>query len=271
MGLMWSWVLGLALAAEPGGLPVVVDPPALSVERVIPWAELGLLEAAAESPALGPDRLAVGPDGALAWFNVATAEVQVLDGLVYPVPRCDGLLFLDADTLVVLDDAARQLVVLDLDGTTSWFAMPRMVPPGGTLSRWGHTLVSVDAFGNGHAVAQVSAEGQLQTWAGPRLLNPSHRVERERRAADTVLRLDGEVVKTSPYRMSGRVLGDWLLIEERAPEQAIRTLVPLDGGASVALAAERLYAPSSDLAAGFGRLVWMRPAVDGLHLVEVSP
>ncbi len=269
---MGSWMciaLALASAAERMDVAPTVGPPNVQVERVIPWSELGLVAGGVESLTLGPDRVAVGPEQAMAWYNTATREVQVLDGLVYPVERCDGLVFVDSDTLVLLDDGARALTVLSLDGKTETVPLPRLVPPGGNLVFDGSTLLSVDSFGNRHAIYDWA--DRLVSARGPQLRPPVLRVERERVAeADTVLRVEGREVARSPYRMSGRLFEDWLLIEERAPDAAIRTLVALDGSASMLLPEGRLYAPTLDLAAGWGRLVWMRPLADGLHLVEAG-
>lgn len=267
----------LALAAEPvlvGG-PNPGGPAPSTVEIVLSWAEVGLRPAVPESPAIGPDLLALGPEGAAAVYDPLGRRVVVVGGRAFPVAGADGLAFTAAGVLLVMDGTARTLRAYDTDGALlDEQAFPGLVPPGGTLSVTGgafdtSAVLSVDAFGNGHPLAAVSAAGALSAPTGAALVPPTRRVVR----TGTSLLVDGARVATLDGRGGGRLFGDWLLVEAMNDGAVSRTAIPLDGGAAVTLPVRgRVYAPSQDVAVGpDGSLGFLDPRADGLYVVRVAP
>lgn len=266
------WLVPLSLAAE----PVVVGtadprgPAPLRVEVVLSWGDVGFAAAAEESPAIGPDILALGPDGAAAVYDPLGRRVIVAGEGAFDVAGADGLAFTAAGVLLVMDGSARVLRAYDTGGALlDEQGFPGVVPPGGTLSVEGAVVVSVDVFGNGHPLATVTSAGALTAPKGPSLLAPSRRVMR----SGTSIVVDGQSVATVGERGGGKLFGDWLLVESVERGSVSRVAIPLEGGVSVALPVRgRLYAPAQGVAVGpDGELGWLDPRADGLHIVRVAP
>lgn len=270
---MSVWMVSMALAAEPVVGVGTSDPQAPELDRteiVLGWDEVGYREAAPESPALGPDRLALGPDGAAAVYDPVHKRVVVVGGAAFAVPAADGIGFSARGFVLVMDDGSRRLRAYRTDGTLlDEEAFPGVVPPGGALRVEGALVTSVDAFGNGHPLATVGDNGALTRPAGPSLVPPARRVVRSGQA----LLVDGRAVATVGGRGGARLLGDWLLVESMDDGVLTRRVIPLDGGETVAVPLDgRLYAPTEDVAVGpDGDLAWMRPMSDGLRIVRVTP
>ncbi|MFN7143623.1 MAG: hypothetical protein ACK4YP_07610 [Myxococcota bacterium] len=269
---MSLWIVSMALAGEPvvvGG-PEPIAPALQRSEIVLAWGEVGLRPAVPESPAIGPDRLAVGPDGRSAVYDPLGKRVLVVGGASIPVPAADGLAFTAAGILLVMDDRARLLrAYRDTGAFVAELPFPGVVPPGGTLAVDGASVLSVDVFGNGHPLATVSTSGALQAPSGPALVPAARKVVRN----GTSLVVDGRAVATVEGRAGGRLVGDWLIVEAMDDGAVTRAAIPLDGGSPVSLPVRgRLYAPAQDVAVGpDGDLAWLDPRADGLHLVRVSP
>ncbi|MDP2315190.1 MAG: hypothetical protein Q8P41_19985 [Pseudomonadota bacterium] len=271
------WLVPLSLtpmsfAAEPVlvGSPQSRVPAAITVEVVLSWNEVGFRSAAPESPAIGPDLLALGPDGAAAVYDPIDRAVVVVGGKSFPVAGADGLAFTAAGVLLVMDNAARTLRAYDRGGALlDEQAFPGLVPTGGYLAVSGAAVLSVDAFGNGHPLAVVSTAGVLSAPKGAALVPPARRLVR----TGSSLLVDGTAIATFTGRGGGRLFGDWLLVEAMNDGTVSRTAIPLDGGPTVSLPVRgRVYAPSQDVAvAPDGALGFLDPQPDGLHVVRVAP
>ncbi len=271
-----AWTSGLAaFAAEAGSAS-------------IPWSDLLLVAAMPESPALGPDLLAAGPEGQIALWNPATAQVHVYPSLdavrasdaasSFAVPAADALAWTDAGILV-LDDGRRRL---DLYASTGQLVdsvmLPGLVPPGCQLDVDGDVVRAVDVFSNSRGIANVSSSGFAPApglaLQGPSLVVRWDQESRVLTAGDRELRLP-HALKASG-RIQSRGAHRWLVIEavvSDSPIRVSRQALSLRTGKVVNLpVAGRLYAPGSDLSVdGHGHLVWMAPMADGLHMGEVTP
>lgn len=267
---MALWMVSMALAAE----PIVVTaggggPAPLRSEVVLTWAEVGLRPAVPESPAIGPNLFAVGPAGSWAVYSPVGKRILTATS-AWPVPGADGLAFTESGMVVVMDDRARTVRVFGEDGEIfDTLPFPDIVPVGGTLAVVGVSVLSVDAFGNGHPLATVDDRGTLRAPTKTTLVAPSRRVTRS--GASVVV--DGRTVATVSGKGGARLLGDWLLVETLGESGASRAAIPLDGGAALTLPVRgRLYAPTQDAsAASDGSFGWIDPRTDGLHVVVVTP
>ncbi|MDP2309621.1 MAG: hypothetical protein Q8P18_26610 [Pseudomonadota bacterium] len=261
---------GMSLAAEPAraGVPDPAGPPPVSLDLVLSWSEVGLRPAAPESPAIGPELLALGPDDAAAVYDPLRRQVVVVGGRPFRVPGADGLAFTSAGILLVMDGSARSLRTYDTDGTLlDEQAFPSIVPPGGSLAVDEPLVLAIDPFGNGHPLALVTMAGSLSPPQGASLVPPARRVVR----SGTSLVVDGETIATFEGRGGGRLLGDWLLVEAVNDGAVSRMAISLEGRVTVSLpVGGRMYAPMQDVAVGpDGGIGWLDPQADGLHLVRV--
>lgn len=263
----------LSFAAEPivvggGGGP---DVGGLREERLVGWDQVGFVPSRPESPAMGPDRLALGPGGAAAVFDPVSHRVLVIGGGSFAVTGLDGLAFTSSGVILVMDDGARRLTAWDPSGALlDQRAFPGLVPPGGTLVVDGDLALSRDVFGNDHPLATVGSSGALTAPDAAALLAAPRVVQR----VGTQIRVDGvTVAEVSGERGGARLLGDWLIVESLAAGVVTRAAISLDGGTRVNLPARgRLYAPTEDVAVSpEGELGWIDPRTDGLHLVRVTP
>lgn len=267
---MALWMVSMALSAEPIVVTTASGGPApLRSEVVLSWAEVGLRPAVPESPAIGPNLFAVGPAGSWAVYSPVGHRILTATS-AWPVSGADGLAFTESGMVVVMDDRARVVRIFGEDGEIfDSLAFPAIVPAGGTLALRGATILSIDAFGNGHPLATVDDRGALRAPTKTTLVAPSRRVTRS--GASVVV--DGRTVATVAGKGGARLLGDWLLVESLGDNGASRAAIPLDGGAALTLPVRgRLYAPAQDAsAASDGSFGWMDPRTDGLHVVVVTP
>lgn len=241
-------------------------------EVVIPWSALAFQAARTESPAVGPDLLAVGTRARVAMYDAVDDSVTIVGAPVAPfsVGHADGLAVSNAGQVVVLDDSAREVRVYAADGgRVSAMGLPGVVPADGTLAIDGQTLLSVDIFGNGHRIATLSVSGELGKTTGPAMQVPTHDI---RRSGGTIS-VDGREVATRTGRVGARSLGRWLLVEAMDEGTVTRDAILLSDGTTVSVPVRgRMYAPRLDIAsAGDGTLAWMDPRDDGLHVVTVTP
>lgn len=278
LGIVLPW-LSIAqaaappLVAEPRGGAVTVprpDLPALDTTLVLPWSSVGFRAAAPESAPVGPDLVALGPDGAWAVWD-PVRHVVLGAGFSLAVPHADSLAYTEEGDLLVLDDGARTLAryTLPAGALAARVPLSGLSPVGATLDREGELAVGRDVFGNLHPLADLSAGG-LDAATGPHLLPPAHQA---RLQAGRVT-VDGAAL--GPVAAVGaRVVGDWVVIEGGARGAVTtRTAISLVTGREVGLPARAgaRYRPSVDVAAGpDGDLVYLEPAADGLHLIRVSP
>lgn len=253
---------------------------------LLDWRELDLIPAAPEMPAMGPDRLAAGPDGQLALWNPADALLRVYpsvdaalagdSSVAFALAAADDLAWTGAG-LLVLD--GRRLMLYDPGGQRlSELPLPGLVPTGSTLEVDGDAVYGRDVFGNRHPMATLGA-GRLAPPVDQRLLPPS-----------AELRWDGgkHVMSAQGHRYAipdaikagGRLLSggghSWLLVDAvvgDSPLRVARQVISLDTGRRATLPVEgRLYAPSDDVAVdGRGHLIWMAPLPGGLEIGEVTP
>lgn len=261
----------LSLAAEPvlvGG-PDPVGPAPITLDVVLSWTEVGLRPAAPESPAIGPDLLALGPDETAAVYDPVRRQVVVVGGPRFAVPRADGLAYTSAGVLLVMDGSARTLRTYDTSGTlVDEQAFPGIVPGGGSLALDEPLVLAIDPFGNGHPLALVTMSGALSPPQGASLVPPARRVVR----SGSSLLVDGETIATFTGRGGGRLLGDWLVVEAMNDGAVSRMAISLEGRVTVSLPVRgRVYTPTQDVAvAPDGGIGWLDPRTDGLHLVRVS-
>lgn len=271
-----AWTLSLAAFAAEAG------------PASIPWSDLVLVAAMPESPALGPDLLAAGPEGQIALWNPAAAQIHVYPSLdavragdaasSFAVPAADALAWTDAGVLV-LDDGRRRL---DLYATTGQLVdsvtLPGLVPPGCQLDVDGDVVRAVDLFSNRRGIATISSSG-LAPAPGGALQGPSL-VVRWDQESRVLTAGDRELTLPHALKASGRIQSSgadrWLIIEAvvgDSPVRVSRQALSLRTGKVVDLPVTgRLYAPGSDLSVdGRGHLVWMAPMADGLHVGEVTP
>lgn len=256
----------------------------------LPWTSLPLRPAAPESPALGPDWFVVGPDGPVV-FDAADRRLYALDlaaraARPLPLPAADDALRLDqagAGALLLRDD--RTVWVIPA-GPQGWIeprqslALPDVVPPG-PLAQSGDRVYAVDVFGNLHPAFDLATDRNgpaLSAAADPALVGNPRPVRRA--GTPAALTVDGAVRATCADPCGGYLLGDWLIVEERAGSQdgtgpltVRRSAVHLKTGRRADLSpGPRLYAPTRDLAVDAeGDLWWMIPGEAGLSFVEVRP
>lgn len=260
-------LLSATFASEPGAsLPSLpAGPPGVAVEVVVPWSVAGLVPAGPEQPAFGPDRLAIGPDGAWAAMSVPRARVIGSFGEL-PVAGADALAFTEDGDLLVL--AGRRLTRYAVSpGSAAPVAgvdLPGLVPPGVGLSVEGEEVVGVDVFGNLHPVARAVAGGGL---APPEdaALRPGPAVRRT--AAGEVTR-DGEPVARGA--LAARPVGACVLVE-RGVRGAVTARELVCAGRVWALPLDGVYRPFAGVAAWEDVVAWLDPRADGLHVTRVSP
>lgn len=246
------------IAALPGLDPLQPAPGARG-ERVVGWDQVGLAPAGPESAAFGPGRLAIGPDGAWAVWDVVNHRVIGSFG-EWGAAGVDGLAFAPDGDLLVLQGRA----LLRVDGAqVASVAVPGLVPPGAELEVWGGVAMGVDALGNGHPVAMVDAGG-LGPASGPSLVAPDPTVIV--RGGDVLL--DGAVVARGA--LAARRVGDCAVVE-RGARGAVTGRALVCPGGRWELPVDGLYRPVGWIAAdGLGGHAWLDPRADGLHLVRVS-
>jgi hypothetical protein len=258
----------------------------LQEQRVLAYDQVGHRPAVPEQPAMGPDLLAAGPDGLAALYDPVGHRVLVLDDLAwvgsFDVQRVEDIAFSSGGEILVLAD--RRLRLLSVRGDElDEVPVPDIVPSGGSLTLDGDSVLSVDAFGNGHPVAQI-ASGAFFPASGPGLVAPSHVVLSEpgRLSVDGVSRSFPGAVKVGGTVLSAGARG-WIVASVVTSEASItveRSAWPFTdtaqgqvAGASTLLPTSgRAYVAGRDVAVDpDGRLLYLDPQQDGLHIVRVTP
>ena len=264
--MLVSLIAGLALASPPA-------------EVVLGWDTVGFVAARDDAAAFGPDLLVGGPAGLAAMWDPAAQRIVVLRDLVIvgdlsfgPV---DDLAFTPSGDLLVL--TGRTLSRLGRRGDVeATFTVPGIVPTGVAIVVEGGTVVLAEPFGNRHRACGLSATG-LVAASGPSLEKNPHPVTWD----GSSLRVDQAVVPVpNALRAGGRYLAanghHWLVVSEVTGDHPLvvaRRAVDVDrGSVDVLPVSGRLYAPARDVAIdGDGRLLWLDPQVDGLHVLRVTP
>lgn len=255
-----------------------VDAP-ISESWTLPWSEVGFVAAAAESMAMGPDRITAGPDGAIILYDpVERSLITLLDGQIVrrqPTGALDDLITDPTGRLLTVDHSSRTL-----QGPHGRRRLPPLAPGHGQLDAVGDQLLLRDLFGNGHPIATLDEDGALTAPRSEALVPPACELQwspPQLQACGTTLRLP-DALKASGQLLEGGGQR-WLIVEAvtqpsgLGPISVERWAQNLDSGVVAALpTAGRRYAPSDDLAVGSdGALVWMSPQADGLRVTRVSP
>ncbi len=245
---------GTSLPTLPSGVPGV------PVEVVVPWSVARFVPVGEESPAYGPDRLAIGPGGAWAVLDAGrrtvlgsfgTLRIGAVEGVAFAV---DGDLLVSTHGVVVRYRAGVEVGKV---------AIPPLVPGGAALQAEGEDVYARDVFGNDHPIARAPAAGGFEPSVargfapGPVL----------RRSATGVVTLDGRTLATGA--LAGRPVGACAVVEFGARGAVTgrelrcadaRWDLPLDGR----------YRPYAGVAAWGADVAWLDPREDGLHVVRVS-
>lgn len=260
----------LALAA-PVGAAELPTPPAPDTILVLPWKDVGFSPAAVDSPAFGPDLLALGgaDDWAL-WDPVRHVVFGDAGGRRFEarMDRADALAFVGQGEVLVLDASARTVSAWRGDERSSTLALDRLCPADVQLVVDGDRVYGQDAFRNLHPVAEWRASG-LAPLDGPRLVPPLHTV----RVQAGGVEWDGAGVDAPANALAGRAVGDWLLLDAGVPGRLVeRVLVQPSTGREVVVPLSGAYRPASGVAAGpDGSVGFVYAAADGVHLVRVRP
>ena len=268
-------VLATAAAADPS---VTGD---AAVETVtLSWQLAGFVPGAEDEQAAGPDLLAAGPEGLLAYHDPEGRRVVILRELEpageISVDRADDLAFTAAGRVLILDDAARTLILSDISG--SWLdtmALPGTTPLGGRLMVTGAEVRSADAFGNLHRLARVDS-GVLSVGTGPLLISNPRPIVWDQRSHS--MSVDGDsFLLPDALKAGGRLAGAWLCVDSVVSDRPItvaRSFYQL-GSSSVTIGVKldgRPYAPLRDFAGGDdGRLWLLLPEPAGLTIARVTP
>lgn len=273
---------GPADSGVPSSGPVAT--PASDSVTEIPASAFGFSPMAPESPAFGPDLLAIGPEGAVAlWDPVRFAVFGVVgpDVFALPLDHADSLAWTTAGDLLVLDESSRTLTRWGLTpfgaapggpgrasaSQVAAIAMDRLCPVGVRLAISGDLAFGIDAFGNAHPLADLVAG--LAPPSGPRLWPPSHVV----RLHGGELSVDGVRVNAPIDALGGRLLGDWVLVEagQRGAVRQ-RLAISLITGRQVELPLGGRYRPAKGVNVGLdGALGYLDTAGASLVVVQVAP
>lgn len=262
-------LLHFAFAAPVGepGLPPTSSP---DTQRVLAWGDVGFSPAALDSPAFGPDLLALGDgqDWAL-WDPVRHVVFGDAGGarFVARVDRADALAFVGGDVLV-LDASARTVSAWRGAERAATIALDGLCPGDVQLVVDGDRVFGEDAFRNLHPVAQWHG-GALAPLGGRRLLPPPHSV----RVQAGIVAWDGAELDAPEHPLAGRAIGGWLLLDTGVPGRiGDRVLLHPQTGREVIVPLAGAYVPSSGVAAGpDGSAGFIYAAADGVHVVRVRP
>lgn len=263
------FLLHAALAAPVGG-PVLSPTPWPDSQQVLSWGDVGLSAAAFDSPAFGPDLLALGDgrDWAL-WDPVRHVVFGDAGGARFTarVDRADSLAFVGGEVLV-LDASARTVSAWRGAERASAIALDGLCPGDVQLVVDGDRVFGQDAFRNLHPVAQWTGSA-LAPLGGRRLLPPQHSV----RVQAGVVEWDGAELDAPEHPLAGRAIGGWLLLDTGVPgRMGDRVLLQPETGREVIVPLGGAYVPSSGVAAGpDGSAGFIYAAPDGLHLIRVRP
>lgn len=261
----------LALAGEPVSTGPATGPtvPGLDADVTFAWSEVGFSPAGPEEVAFGPDDLALGSDGAWAFWDPVELRVHASSG-DFDLGVVTSLALAPDGDVLVLDEKARTVTRWSGGVQLAETPMDRLCPTGVALLVDGDELDGVDLFGNLHPLADLTGGG-LDRVDGPHLRAPAHVAK----VSGGALTVDGAPLAAPSDTLAGRLVGDWVLVE--AGEKGhlrTRLAISLTTGRRVTLPLTRdgRYRPANGVAAGTdGSLAWLDPRSDALHLVRVTP
>jgi hypothetical protein len=264
---MWLWLAAVGWAGD-HDVPTVSSP-TVDTWR-FPWSVAHVRPAVPESTALGPDRLAADV-GQVAWYHPADEAIVVArGGAIVATIRAvavDDLAFEGGD-LVVLQ--GRQVRRIQVDGrVVATMALPAIVPADVTLAVEDSRVLGVDVFGVGHTIALVAPDGGWVRADGEIVRRRSVRRDAGGLAVDGVhFDFSGKV--------SGRLVGDWLVVDHVAQAGGALTVtseaVSLRTRRVIALPKPLMYAPSQPFATDREGHLWvLNPSVEGLVISRVNP
>jgi len=241
----------------------------------LPWADFGYTPNARESADKRPEMLAIGAGGGYALWDPVQGRV-ITTGGTFLAANVDALgVCADGDVLVAIGETlSRRGPNGDVRGELT---LRNALPRGAALIMDGETVMRLSPEGS-EAVAVAAAEG-LKLWMGETRATTAPTVKRlSRNSGGSTLQVNGrDVLDTNGYA-SGRVLGDWLLVEERSVEDVgdvgvlgvRRTLVSLSTGERTAPMTTQgwLYRPGVTLGPD-GSIAWLAPTAEGLEIWRV--
>lgn len=237
--------------------------PRLADDLALSWSNLGFSPAGLERAAMGPDVLAVGVDGRWALWDPVDGKVRSSEG-EFAQGTLSSMAFDGDGALLLLDERARTLSRYEDGQATERWAADRMCPAGVSLVIQGGRAWGRDTFGRLHPIATIDPDREEPT-----------SIAHVSRLSEGKLTVDGATVPVPADVLSGRVVGDWLVIEAGRPGALrARYAQSLTSGRKVSLPLLRdeRYRPSHDVvAASDGSLAWMDARVDALHLHRVWP
>jgi hypothetical protein len=242
----------------------------------MPWADFGYTPSARETADKRPEILAIGQAGAFAIWDPVQGRVITTAG-AFAATNVDALgVCPDGDVLVAYRETlSRRAPSGELRGELTLRAP---LPTGAALIMDGETVMRLSIDGS-EAVAVAASEG-LKLWMGESRATVAPTVKRlARNSGGSTLQVNGrDVLDTNGYA-SGRVLGDWLLVEERSVEDVgpvgvlgvRRTLVSLSTGDRTAPMTTQgwLYRPGLTLGPD-GSIAWLAPTAEGLEIWRVQ-
>lgn len=243
----------------------------------VPWADLGYLPGARSAAEARPELLAIGPDGAYAVWDPVNGRV-LTDAGGFEASGVEALgVCTDGDVLVA--HGATLSRRSPTGATRDDLTLRSPLPAGTALIVQGDTVLRLSADGlEPVALADV---GGLRTWLGATGPVPAPTVRRlPRDSGGSTLQVDGRSVLDTNGYASGRVLGDWLLVEERSVEDVgesgsvgmRRTVVSLATGNRTAPMPTKnwLYRPGHTIGPD-GSLAWLAPTANGLQIWRLRP
>lgn len=235
----------------------------------MPWSEVGLRPAEMESPAIGPDHLALGAWGAWAVWDTVNHRIVSSVGIgadqarTLTLPAVDDLAFSDAGAILVLVERELMLLPGPLTITIDSIPLPDLVPTGVSLAVEEGVAVGIDAFGNRHPIAQVH-DLSLSAYVGPKLLPPPYAVRVDK---GVVYR---DLAPVASEALAATLVGDCVLVE-RGKRGSVTDRAVLCNGVEHPLPPPGVYRPVDAIGVGpEGAIGWLDPQPDGLHIVRAT-
>jgi hypothetical protein len=232
---------------------------------LVPWSDAAFVSATLDQMAIGPDWFLVDPQGQLFWYSPLNQSLYGENGEVIETETgAESGLFLPDGSLLLLQ--GRSLWYYDrLDAVPEQLSLPALAPSG-PLSLREDLICVEDVFRNCHGIFSPSPAGLIPI---QQRLPPEVGIRRQKNTDGSwSLMVGGKSFAKADVPISGYLLGDWVVVEERWPDHMERYGLAL-GNPSEKLSLNpepsRLYAPTQDLLAGLdGQLYWMSPLPSGL-------
>jgi len=272
-------LIGMALFAVPVA-GAATQAPAHTTQFTLSLDAAGHDPGGPEQIARGAELLSLGPDDHLALYDPIGQNIVVISEAhavnTFAVPGATDIAWTKDGDLLVLHDPTRTISQWTAQGAlVDRRPLPEIAPLGGQLVVEDTDVRVADVFGNHHRIASLHTGG-LSTPNGSALVPQQNRVRwdqanRTLSYDDVQLRLEDAVTA------SGQAIGKgWLVVDvvtSSSPITVTRTAHHPETGHIIELPCEnRAWVPNRDVAADdTGRLVYLDPRSDGLHIVEVVP